>query len=350
MVALRVSRRDALAFMGSGIALTSLAACSGPPQPAPTIAAGVTLQQLVAKYRHLELTDTHNHDASRGPQSVLGMWEKNGVARVVLFGDVSDPSAVATDEAAWEAYLSHPDLIVPLFSGFNLHDESCLGVVRSNLERGFFGLGEIAGASTYSPALEDAEWKADHPMDGYLPQIYELCAEYRAPILLHIDPPSGPPLARLEEALDSYPDTTFIFAHINAYNAPENALEVMGRHDNLFADFFAGFTALNISSANELSDFLPVARAFPERFLLSSDSGYALPSEEAAVESMYRFIDLIDDPVLARNVAHDNFARLIDRQTATATQLGALREHPEFDDTLSLSKAEAGSLLAVLQS
>lgn len=64
-----------------------------------------------------------------------------------------------------------------------------------------------------------------------------MIAEYKAPILLHIDPPSGQPVAKLEQALSEHPDTIFIFAHINAYNTPDEVDRLMGKYPNLYADF-----------------------------------------------------------------------------------------------------------------
>ncbi|WP_098744897.1 hypothetical protein [Paenibacillus sp. EZ-K15] len=114
------------------------------------------LAELVVEYGDLQLVDGHNHDASGyAYSSMLATWEKYSVDRIVLFGDVSDPSAIRTDEIAW---------------------------------------------------------KTKDPMDGVLPDIYKLCAEYKTPVFLHIDPPSGEPVGKLEEALENNPDTIFIFA------------------------------------------------------------------------------------------------------------------------------------------
>ncbi|MNC76742.1 hypothetical protein D3C75_1285310 [compost metagenome] len=62
---------------------------------------------------------------------------------------------------------------------------------------------------------------------------------------------------------------------------------------------------------------------------------------------MYRLLDLVDDPVLQRKLAHDNFDALISRVPATKTQLEALKSKgiaPAAGKTLT--KLEAGKLLA----
>lgn len=344
--AARSKERDLPADYGSSATArpgTETALAAGSPAPTKK-----TLSELVEKYGGLGLTDVHNHDASGPYESMTGVWQQLGVKRVVLFGDVSEPSAIQTDAVAWEAYQANPEQIIPFFSGFDLHSPSSLDTVRANLEKGFMGLGEIAAASTHSPVVSRVLWKADHPMDGYLPQIYALCAEYKAPILLHIDPPSGWPVEKLEEAMLAYPETAFIFGHINAYNSPQAIEALMEKHPNLYADFFAGFTVFNPESSNKLEDFLPLIRRFPDRVLLSTDSGYGLSNGEiAAIEAMYRVLELVEDPALVKKLAHDNFDTLISRAPATRTQLEELNSKgigPAAGKTLT--KLEAGKLLA----
>lgn len=93
--------------------------------------------QLVDTYGDLGLVDAHNHDASgKQYQRMEESWSHFKVRNVVLFGDVSDHSAIMTDSFSWDAYQSNPDLYIPYFSGFDLHDPECLNVIRDNLEIG----------------------------------------------------------------------------------------------------------------------------------------------------------------------------------------------------------------------
>jgi predicted TIM-barrel fold metal-dependent hydrolase len=310
-----------------------------------------SLVELVNTYGDLGLVDGHNHDAS-GSQYLRSepMWKQDKVAHVVLFGDVSEPSAIQTDANSWSAYQSQPDFFIPYFSGFDLHDPSSLDVIKDNLEKGYFGLGEIAGASTYSPVVSKVAWKANDPMDGYLPQIYDLIATYKAPILLHIDPPNGEPVAKLEQAMTEHPNTTFIFGHMNVYNTPEEIDRLLGKYPNLYADFSAGFAVYNPESGMHPEEFIPVMKKYPDRFMLSTDSGYGLDGgEERAVEAMYRIIHLLDDPKLARMIAHDNLMNLINAEPATATQMKAISELEQSTGKSygnKLTKREAGIILA----
>ncbi|MBW4838041.1 MAG: hypothetical protein KZY74_01485 [Paenibacillaceae bacterium] len=100
-----------------------------PPPENPT----KSLEELVAEYGDLQLVDAHNHDASRFQYDhERPNWEQNSVDRVVLFGDVSEPSAVQTDNIAWGAYEEYPERIIPFFSGANLLEESGLQTVKDN--------------------------------------------------------------------------------------------------------------------------------------------------------------------------------------------------------------------------
>lgn len=311
----------------------------------------ITLEVLVAKFKNLELIDAHNHDAS-GMKYLLMQksWQDYGVKQVVLFGDVSEPSAVLTDSMAWSAYQKNPETIIPYFSGFDLHDPESLNVVRERLEQGYMGIGEIAAASTMSPVVSKVAWKANDPMDGYLPQIYDLAAEYQVPVLMHIDPPSGMPVQKLEQALDEHPETAIIFAHMNAYNTPTEMERLLSGHPNLYADFFAGFSIYNSAGGDKPEQFISVMKKFPDRFMLSTDSGYGIGSEEKAIDAMYRMLELMDDPELARKIAHDNLTALLSRQMATRTQREAIlrleQETGKSYDVEELSKVEAGIILA----
>jgi len=277
---------------------------------------------LYEVYRDLTLIDIHNHDA--GYPDPLSKWGQYGIDRIVLFGNISEPSAQATDQLAWDHYRKEPAHVYPSFAGFPIYEEEGLSIVRDRLEQGYLNIGEIAAASTYSPIVSKVEWKANHPNDGYFPQIYDLAAEYRVPILLHIDPPNGPPIFHLEKALEAHPNTTIIFGHANAYNEPSNLKKLLTKHPNLYLDFFAGFTAYNPESTNKLQDFIPLMEEYPDRFMLSTDSGFGLTAEQAA-KALYETIDMLT-PETALKIASQNYERLIELQPPTKTQIKQITE------------------------
>lgn len=305
-------------------------------------------QLLQELYQELPLIDIHNHDVEN-PIAVQ-TWGQYGIDRIVLFGSISEPYAQVTDNEAWVQYQAEPDHVYPSFAGFPIYEEAGVTYVKERLEQGYLNIGEIAAASTYSPVVSKLEWKAEHPNDGYLPQIYELAAEYRTPILLHIDPPNGLPILHLEEALEQHRETNMIFGHANAYNPPSNIGALLAKHPNLYIDFFAGFTAYSRDSTNTLQDFVPVIEQYPDRFMLSTDSGYGLSRYEAA-QGLYEIIDLLT-PETAVKVAYQNYERLVEQQPPTASQIEQIKklstEAGRFE-TYRLNKRMANELILELE-
>ncbi|WP_152395977.1 amidohydrolase family protein [Paenibacillus guangzhouensis] len=301
-------------------------------------------QSLHEIYRDLTLIDIHNHDA--GHPDPVSKWGQYGIDRIVLFGDISEPSAQTTDQLAWDHYRKAPDHIYPSFAGFPIYEEEGLSIVRDKLEQGYLNIGEIAAASTYSPIVSKVAWKSEHPNDGYFPQIYELAAQYRVPILLHIDPPNGTPIFHLETALEQHPNTTIIFGHGNAYNDPSSLQTLLAKHPNLYIDFFAGFTAYSPDSTNKLQDFIPLIESYPDRFMLSTDSGFGLTAEQAA-SALYETIDLLT-PETAQRVAYQNYERLIELQPPTESQIKKIKELSAelgTKETYRLNKRMANELI-----
>lgn len=301
-------------------------------------------QELYDVYRDLIVIDIHSHSAAN-PQT-LDNWGKYGIDRVVLFGRFSEPAAQETDRLAWEQYKRNPSRVYPSFAGFPIYEDEGLTIVQENLEKGYLNIGELAAASTYAKDVANLEWKAQHPYDGNFPEIYDLAAKYQVPILLHIDPPYGSPIQHFEEALRQHPDTTFIFAHANAYNSPGSIELLLEKHANLFIDFFAGFTGYNPDSAHTIEDFIPLMEKYPDRFMISTDSAFGLTPEQAA-KAIYETIDLLS-PETALMVSHQNYERMVERQLPTDTQIETIKTlsaQAERFETYRLNKRMANELI-----
>ncbi|NDJ74818.1 MAG: amidohydrolase family protein, partial [Chloroflexi bacterium] len=277
----------------------------------------------------------------------IAAWDEYGVDQTVLFGAISSPLARVTDVMAFEMFRENPDRVYPFFAGVSIYGDDGLEILRGDLEAGYFGIGEIVGASSHSPETRDLPWKGDHPNDGLFPELYRLSAEYGVPVLVHIDPPFGYPIDRLEDALDENPDAIIIFAHANAYNPPDNIARLMRAHPNLYFDFFAGFTAYNPGSSNTLADFVPLIEEFPGRTFVSTDSGYGV-GYGLAVTAIYELFDLLSPETVCR-IASENIDAIFQAQPPTATQLARLAELAPDTDTSDLNKMAAHRLIFALE-
>jgi predicted TIM-barrel fold metal-dependent hydrolase len=280
------------------------------PEPSP----------VARKYADLTVIDVHNHDAggSRYKHS-MKLWDAYGIDQVVLFsGRITDPEAVKQDRIAWSASQEYPERILPFFTGFDVKSKDALVYVQNQFEKGFLGIGEYVGASYARESYAyGVKWKPDHPMDGYFSDVYALCAQYKAPILLHIDPPFPDFIAvqKFEEAIAKHPETTFIYAHANAFNTPENLERLLRKYSNLYIDFFAGFNIYNPHAKLPIDAYVPLIEQYPSRFLVSSDSGCDMEYYQA-YEAIYTLLDKVS-PETRERLAHENFEYLLEqRQSA----------------------------------
>lgn len=271
---------------------------------------GQNTTPIIKTENNYAIIDSHNHDASNKRYlSTMKIWDKYNIDRIILFGNISEPSAKHTDEIAFNAYKEYPKRIIPFIAGINIFNQECLTYISKQFDNGVYGIGEIVAASEISPMTSKLPWKGKDALDGFLPQVYDLCGKYGKPILLHIDPPNNYQIQILTTAATSHPNTNFIFAHANAYTSPETIRNILATTNNIYIDFFAGFTAYNPDSNYKLNDFVPLIEAFPERFIISTDSGYAIGYDKAYM-AIIQLLDLLQENT-ANKVAHGNIKSLL---------------------------------------
>jgi len=57
----------------------------------------IPLAAIAEPYQDITVIDIHNHDASGYKfENSFDIWDKYGIDRIVLFGDISEPSAITT--------------------------------------------------------------------------------------------------------------------------------------------------------------------------------------------------------------------------------------------------------------
>ncbi|PUA36550.1 hypothetical protein C8Z91_24475 [Paenibacillus elgii] len=92
---------------------------------------GQLKHDLFEKYKHLKIIDVHNHDADYYEhKGSIAIWEKYHVDKTVLFGAISEPAAMKSDELSWKAYVKYPTKFFPFFRVFR-----CMMILVSQLQR-----------------------------------------------------------------------------------------------------------------------------------------------------------------------------------------------------------------------
>ena len=99
-------------------------------------------------------------------------------------------------------------------------------------------------------------------------RIYDLCRQYRLPVLLHTgdDRYDNSNPNRLLPVLEAYPDLIFIGAHLAGYSIWEEACDRLSHAPNLYVDCSSSFFRLTVDKAEEL-----IRRWGAERVLFGTD-------------------------------------------------------------------------------
>ena len=99
-------------------------------------------------------------------------------------------------------------------------------------------------------------------------KIYDLCQQHRLPVLLHTgdDRYDNSNPNRLLPVLESYPDLTFIGAHLAGYSIWEEACDKLSHAPNLYVDCSSSFFRLSAETAEAL-----IRRWGADRVLFGTD-------------------------------------------------------------------------------
>ena len=131
--------------------------------------------------------------------------------------------------------------------------------------------------------------------------------------------PRGNPILKLEEAFGAFPETSFIFGHGNAYNSATALESLLEQYPNLTVDLFAGFELYNPDGRKSFDEFVPLVKKYPDRFVVSTDSGYDIGYDNA-LEGAYRLFEAIGDEETNRKIARDNLAKLFAEREAKMSE------------------------------
>ncbi|MEP0521906.1 MAG: amidohydrolase family protein [Hyphomicrobiales bacterium] len=217
------------------------------------------LAVLLGQQAHAEplpIFDAHihySHDAVKlvPPNEAIKALRAAGL-RKALVSSSDDNGTQLLFEAA-------PDLIVPALRPYRrrgeisswMHDPTVIDYVEENLAKNdYLAIGEFHayGDDVNTPVFQ---------------KIISLAKEHNLLLHAHSD----------EEAIDlifkSYPDALVLWAH-SGFDRPEAVAQVLARHKNLWADL--AFRSDQSDNGQVASDWLPVFAAFPDRFMVGTDT------------------------------------------------------------------------------
>ncbi len=256
---------------------------------------------------HMHLYDfTHGTD---GFEKLIAAMDSAGIDKAILFGmpilkmwSESDPVRpeyyMDTDSEAY--YYSATDLFLarelerqprrvrdrffPFLCGINPLDKNAADQIERLIQAypGFWrGIGEVLSrhddltAFTYGEAP-----RANHP--AFL-AVYAVARRHGLPVLIHHNIGSAwrrEPiyLAEMEDALQKFPDVTFIWAHVgisrrvDVPGLPDIAERLLGAHRNLMFDIsWVVYDDYIAKSEESLARWVALFERYPDRFLIGSD-------------------------------------------------------------------------------
>lgn len=260
------------------------------------------------------VVDAHLHavdflQESQGLGELVGMMDQAGVMSSVVFGvpvikkwSSQEPDRphyylddnarcypfVSTDEILAAQYLAldgdRRKRLHPLVCGFNPTDRNSVFQVEAKLSAGDFwkGIGEIFCRHDDLTNLTMEETSTmDHP--ALLP-IYDLAGSRKLPVLLHQNSSSVGVHDRFEylhevkHALESFPGTTFVWAHCGISRRVGHKLyhkmvdEMLSSYANLFVDIsWVVYDQTVCTRRVPKKCWIDLMERHPERFMTGSD-------------------------------------------------------------------------------
>jgi hypothetical protein len=256
---------------------------------------------------HLHLVDFLQD--TDGLEKLLIIMNKAGIERSVICGlpvrkkweyfepekphyYLSDDSRcyyfASTDETVASEYLKltpkKREKFAPLLCGFNPTDRLAIDYVECMFKKYPFwkGVGELLlRHDDLTSLIMDETARANHPA---LFEVYAFCAEQNLPVCIHQNSTSVGHvdhfeyLHEMKEALDKFPNTTFVWAHCGASrriinkNYAKMVTEMLWSHLNLHIDIsWVVYDDIICDNLMPKPEWLALFQQFPDRIMLGTD-------------------------------------------------------------------------------
>ncbi len=209
-----------------------------------------------AHAEQLPIFDAHihySHDAVTlvPPEEAVRALREAGLRKALV--------SSSDDNGTQLLFAAAPDLIVPSLRPYRrrgeistwMHDPTVIDYVEANLaDNSYFAIGEFHayGDDIKTPVLQ---------------RIIALAREHNLLLHAHSDADA------IDLIFETDPDALMLWAH-SGFAQPETVREVLARHDNLWADL--AFRNDQSSGGRVADDWLPVFEAFPDRFMVGTDT------------------------------------------------------------------------------
>jgi hypothetical protein len=260
---------------------------------------------------------------------LVKMWDEGDARRPTYYLD-NDSRAYwysATDFLVARAVLDLPKekqaRLHPFICGFNIADRNAVDHVERMLAAypNFWqGIGEVflrhddLTALTYGETPRGTS-KAFH-------RLLDVAAAHQLPVLVHsnigaawLEKPDY--LDEIEPAISAHPNTRIIWAHagisrrIVIDNHTEILRRMLRRYPNLTVDLSWVIFEQEIAPGGVLDRRWPaLIEEYPDRFVIGSDAVAVFEQYKSTIQRYYVLLDALK-PETARQVAHDNFLRLL---------------------------------------
>jgi predicted metal-dependent TIM-barrel fold hydrolase len=274
---------------------------------------------------------------------VLGMplvktWDEGDATRPTYYLDNDSRTYwySATDVLVAQAVLGQPverrARLHPFICGFNSADRNAVDHIERMLAMYpdvWQGIGEVflrhddLTALTYGDAP-----RANSTAFG---RVLDLAATHDLPVLVHSN--IGPSwrqqpdyLDEMESAVRQHPNTRMIWAHagisrrIVMADHTDILRRLLARYANLSIDLSWVIFEQEIAPGGTLDRrWVNLIEAYPDRFVIGSDTGDFSDQYTAIVQRTYVLLDALT-PETARKVAHDNLLALLPANRAKASR------------------------------
>lgn len=169
----------------------------------------------------------------RDPAELVEYMDRSGVDVVCILAEEGPPTNYSVDSSFILGFAAQvPERIIPIGNVNHRIERNVERRVRSLIRGGIRGF---------------KQYFADHnqnPYDRAVTPLYELCSEYRLPILFHCgthsryymtNPAYGEPMF-FEKLFDQYPRIPFVMCHGGKGGHHEQCVSILGSHENTFIE------------------------------------------------------------------------------------------------------------------